>query len=180
MNRRFSDDARPFPSRTRIIATLGPATDQPEVLARIVEAGAQIFRLNFSHGETEEHVRRIKAVRELEQELGTPLAIMGDLPGPKIRVVEVPEGGISVKAGEDVVFERSVQGRCLPSDGESPVRLACTWSGMVDCVHPGQRVLINDGAVRLLATEVMKDSLVCRVTSGGLITSYKGVNLPRQ
>ena len=178
MTRHLPDENRPFPSRTRILATLGPATDDPEVLDRIVEAGARIFRLNFSHGGVEEHRRRIKAVRQLEQELGTPLAIMGDLPGPKIRVIQVPEGGIEVSPGEDVLFERSLDGACEPAAGDRPVRLSCTWQGMVDCVHPGQRVLINDGAIRLLATEVMDDSLLCRVTAGGLITSHKGVNLP--
>ncbi|MCH2133303.1 MAG: pyruvate kinase [Phycisphaerales bacterium] len=166
------------PSRTGIIATLGPATDSPEVLERLVHAGVSIFRLNFSHGEPSEHEARIAAVRDLEARCGLPLAIMADLPGPKIRVVEVAGDGIDVQAGEDVVFERQVDGACQSPAAGEPLRLACTWSGLIDSVKAGQRVLINDGAIRLLATESSRDQLWCRVTSGGLISSHKGVNLP--
>ncbi|MEE2907133.1 MAG: pyruvate kinase [Planctomycetota bacterium] len=166
------------PCRTGIIATLGPATDQPGVLEQVVKAGCRIFRLNFSHGAIDEHLAHIQAVRVLEAQLDTPLAIMSDLPGPKIRVVEVAGNGIQVEAGEEIIFNRNQVGPCqVPAKGESP-ELGCTWTGIVDCVKPGDRVLINDGAIRLLATESDGDCLYCRVTAGGLITSHKGVNLP--
>ena len=168
-----------IPSRTAIIATLGPATIRQGVLQQVIEAGCRIFRLNFSHGELDDHRQNIKDVRSLEKQLGIPLAIMCDLPGPKIRVVEVAGDGIQVEAGEEVIFNREEKGPCEVPDeiGVSPV-LGCTWQGLVDCVKPGDRVLINDGAVRLLATESTDGRLHCRVRSGGLITSHKGVNLP--
>ena len=166
------------PCRTGIIATLGPATDQPGVLEQVVKAGCRIFRLNFSHGVIDEHLAHIQAVRSLEAQLSTSLAIMCDLPGPKIRIVEVAGEGIQVEAGEEIIFNRNQAGPCqAPAQGESP-ELGCTWAGLVNCVNPGDRVLINDGAIRLLATESDGERLYCRVTAGGLITSHKGVNLP--
>ncbi len=164
-------------SRTGIIATLGPATIMPGVLKQVVEAGCRIFRLNFSHGDLEDHRRNIRDVRALEAEMDIPLALMCDLPGPKIRVIEVAGDGIDVEVGEEVFFDRDQSSPCVRIEQEPPV-LGCTWTGIVDCVKPGDRVLINDGAVRLLATEVSDGRLQCRVTTGGLITSHKGVNLP--
>ncbi len=165
------------PPRTGIIATLGPATDDPKVLERIIESGASIFRINFSHGEPDSHKDRIAAVRALERSTGRPLAIMGDLPGPKIRLVEVADGGILLETGQEICFDSHETGPCRPGENGKVV-LGCTWSGLVDCVQEGDRVLINDGQVRLLAIGSESDRLICRVTTGGLISSHKGVNLP--
>ncbi|MEC9374704.1 MAG: pyruvate kinase, partial [Planctomycetota bacterium] len=84
------------PSLTNIVATLGPSTDDPDVLRKVIEHGATIFRLNFSHGDFADHERRLKLVRRLSEETATPLAVLGDLPGPKIRVGRVPERGIEL------------------------------------------------------------------------------------
>lgn len=165
------------PPRTGIIATLGPSTDDPEVLRRIIESGASIFRINFSHGAVDSHKERIAAVREIERSTGRPLAIMGDLPGPKIRLVEIADGGIMLEVGQEVCFASDEVGPChAVNDGQ--LVLGCTWSGLVDCVKEGDRVLINDGQVRLLAIGRESGRVICRVTTGGLISSHKGVNLP--
>ncbi|MBG83100.1 MAG: pyruvate kinase [Phycisphaerae bacterium] len=166
------------PPRTGIIVTLGPATDDPDVLERMVESGASIFRINFSHGEPDSHYERIKAVRAIEKSTGRPLAIMGDLPGPKIRLVEVAGEGIMLEAGQEITFDRGESGPCRLHEDNGQIVLGCTWAGLVDCVQPGDRVLIDDGQVRLLAVGSESGRLTCRVTAGGLITSHKGVNLP--
>ena len=165
------------PPRTGIIATLGPATDDPDVLAKMVESGASIFRINFSHGDSASHGKRIAAVRSLEKKLERPLAILGDLPGPKIRLVDIVGDGIQLEVGQEICFDVDEQGPCEAAE-DGTVTLGCTWDGLVGCVQPGHRVLINDGQVRLLAVAAKSGRLHCRVTTGGLVSSHKGVNLP--
>jgi len=165
-------------SLTKILATLGPATDDEHALRRLVENGARAFRLNFSHGQFSAHLMRLHAIRKLSQETDLPLAVVGDLQGPKIRVGDLPHEGIEIHAGADIIF------RC--EDGpQSPdaQTLPCTYERLADEVQPGHRVLINDGAIRTLAVGAEDlgggaRGLRCRVTVGGLVTSGKGVNLP--
>lgn len=159
---------------TKILATLGPATDDPRVLERLVEHGASLFRLNFSHGAPEQHGRRLAMVRQAAEKSGRPLAVLGDLPGPKIRVLSAGEAGITLETGQDVLI-RGDQHAC--SDGALPI-IACNYERIAIEVDPGHRVLINDGAVRMLAVVTDGESLLCRVTHGGLVTTGKGLNLP--
>ena len=135
---------------TKILATLGPASDSEEVINKMVEHGATLFRLNFSHG------------------------TFGDLQGPKIRVGEVPGDGIRLEIGQEVEIRSDVEASI---DGERPI-LATDLASIGDDVAPGHRVLINDGAIRLLAVERVTEGIACRVTLGGLVTSRKGINLP--
>ncbi|MDX9912165.1 MAG: pyruvate kinase [Phycisphaerales bacterium] len=170
-----------LPSRTKIVATIGPASDSPEMVRRLIEAGVNIFRFNFSHGTLEDHARRLGVVRKAQAELGVQVACLGDLAGPKIRLGQMPEAGIEFEAGSDVLLLRdasSIGGVGTVRDGV--VHAPINYAAMIDEVHPGQRVLINDGAVRMLAVERAPDgsSLRCRVTVGGLVTSRKGINLP--
>lgn len=163
------------PSLTKIIATLGPASDDAGVIGRLIEAGATIFRLNFSHGDFEAHARTLRAIREASEATGCPAAVFGDLPGPKIRVGKVESPGVEVEAGERVVFQREpIEARCEAR----PCRLSATYERLIDDVEPGQRILINDGAVRMLVVEKGRAEIECRVTVGGVITSGKGINLP--
>jgi pyruvate kinase len=162
------------PSLTKIIATVGPATNDVEALGRLAETGVSIFRLNFSHGTLEEHADRLRAIRAVEQQQGRPLAALGDLSGPKIRIGAVPGDGIHVEVGQDVRF---VTGDDPAEDGAVPV-FRCTYEPLVDEVEPGHKILINDGAVRMLAVGRGEGELTCRVLVGGRITSGKGVNLP--
>jgi len=170
------------PAYTKIVATIGPASDSPEMLARLIEAGVSVFRLNFSHGRFEEHAERLRRIRQAAGELQTPVAVLGDLQGPKLRVTRVPDlseqGGIIVETGSDVIFRRGVEEAFLDEREGAPV-LGSTFDPLFTDVEPGQRVLINDGAVRMLAVDCIPgEQLRCRVTFGGQITSGKGINLP--
>ncbi len=165
-------------SMTKIVATLGPSTDGRDMVRKLIESGVSLFRLNFSHGSFKDHAQRLGAVRAVADEMTRAIAIIGDLPGPKIRVTRVPDGGLMVDAGRDILFRRDVP-EALPGD---PPVFGCTYAGLIDEVEPGHRVLINDGAIRALVVDREEGEsgpqLRCRVTTGGLVSSSKGVNLP--
>lgn len=168
------------PPHAKIVATLGPASDSPEVLEKLIEEGVSIFRLNFSHGSLEEMDERLERVRRAIDESGKCVGILGDLQGPKMRVGVVPDvdpdGGIMVQPGDDIVFRKG-QGEAELIDGTP--HFGASFDELYNDVHPGQRVLINDGMIRMLAVDqVPGESLRCRVTIGGRITSKKGINLP--
>lgn len=175
----------PFPTRTNIVATIGPASDAPEMVARLIEAGVSVFRLNFSHGTLEDHARRLATIRAASTRLNHPVGVLGDLCGPKIRLGQVPasagQPGLVLAAGQDVAFRRDcTSAHVVPGggDGTGLAVLPTSYPSMIDEVQPGHRVLINDGAVRMLAVERAAGELRCRVTVGGLITTRKGINLP--
>ncbi len=178
-----------------IVATIGPASDSPEMVRRLIEAGVAIFRFNFSHGDFAAHERRLRTVREVAESMKCAVACMGDLQGPKIRVGKVgagvgiasPSGGgmVEVVAGQDVVFksgitEAVVRGSSL-TPGMTELLLPVTYQELVSEVEPGHKVLVNDGAIRMLAVEAdrEKGELRCRVIGGGWISSGKGINLPQ-
>ena len=168
----FGCDARDEHFNTAIIATIGPASNDVRTLERMFEVGVNVVRLNFSHGDEHGHAETLKAVREAARRRDVPVAVLGDLPGPKIRLIEVDGEGLELLAGEEATFVRT----CARILG--PHELCCTMSEMVDWVQPGQRVLINDGQIRLEAIRTEEDAVVCRVVVGGRITTGKGVNLP--
>jgi pyruvate kinase len=163
---------------TKVVATLGPASESPQVIRRMIEAGVDLFRLNFSHGSPEEHAERLATIREMSNRLDQAVAVLGDLPGPKLRVQTVPGEGIDVVAGDEIIFRTDIEAAIL---GDPPV-FGCTVPRVIEEVEPGHRVLLADGAVRALAVERTEvegtTSLVCRVTVGGRISTRKGINLP--
>ena len=163
------------PTQTKIIATIGPASSDRVIVRKLIEAGVRIFRLNFSHGDLNQHSERVATIRDVGLELNRSIAIFGDLQGPKIRVGPVAEGGVFVPTGTIVIFQR--EDDTVSADDRSP-RFTCTYPGVIDDVVPGQRMLINDGAVRMLIIEKSADEIVCSVMNGGLITTGKGINLP--
>ncbi len=167
----------------KIVATIGPASDSPEMVRRLIEAGVSVFRFNFSHGDFAAHERRLATVRSVSASMKRPVACMGDLQGPKIRVGKVPEGGITVEAGQDLVFRVGLAESRLETQpsGEPIAVFSVTYDKLVAEVEPGHKVLVNDGAIRMLAVErdLAKGELRCRVTVGGLVTSGKGINLPQ-
>ncbi|MCA9279500.1 MAG: pyruvate kinase [Phycisphaeraceae bacterium] len=172
----------PARALTRIVATIGPASEHPDTVAKLIQAGVSIFRFNFSHGSFEDHKRRLDTVRGVAKLLRTPTACMGDLQGPKIRVGKVPSPGIELVAGRDVIIRPGAEVATTESwSGEQVVVLPTTYKQLVDEVEPGHRVLINDGLIRMLAVARAPDrgELLCRVTVGGLVTSGKGINLPQ-
>lgn len=164
---------------TKIVATIGPASESPEMVRRLILAGVSVFRFNFSHGAWDEHLHRLRTVREEAERLGRAVACLGDLPGPKIRVGRVPGEGIDLAQGMDVCFRTDVtEGRIETRDGHAVVVLPTTYPDLLRDVKAGQRVLINDGAIRMLAIECSAAELRCRVTVAGLVTTGKGINLP--
>ncbi|MFP4052975.1 MAG: pyruvate kinase [Phycisphaerae bacterium] len=159
--------------RTKIVATIGPASGEKPMLRRLAEAGCDVFRINFSHGSNEQRESFLRAIREVEQELGEPLAVMGDLCGPKIRVGPVAGGSVLLGEGQEIVIQRE------PIEG-SAKRISTTLAELVDEAVPGEKILINDGAIALKVDRAdPPDELVCTVTRGGMLSSGKGVNLPQ-
>jgi pyruvate kinase len=166
--------ASPRPALTKIIATLGPASSDESVIRGMIAAGASVFRLNFGHGTPDEHERRVRIVRTEAEAAGRPVAIMGDLQGPKIRLGRIVDGGVDVPVGATVMLQRD------PTVGGTgrPLRISCTHPQLIDEIEPGERVLINDGVVRMLAVAHRADEIECTVTTGGRISTGKGINVP--
>ena len=163
--------------RAKIVATLGPALDERDKLRAAVEAGIDVVRLNFSHGDLETHARRLQTVRELSARLGRNVGSLGDLQGPKIRLGMVPDPGVAVATGAEVVL---LPGReeldDYGADG-SPV-LPVVYEALANDVQPGSLVLIDDGSIRLVVSRVESGAVIARVVAGGIAKSRKGVNLP--
>ncbi|MGH3050191.1 MAG: pyruvate kinase, partial [Gaiellaceae bacterium] len=155
--------------RTKIVATLGPASDSPERLRALVAAGVDAVRLNLSHGTHEQHSKNAWLVREIAAEAGRPVALIADLQGPKLRIGELAEPVVLRTGGEITVCAEEAA-----SDGELPVAPAVI--GQV--LEPGHDVLIDDGQVRLRVDEVASGRARCAVVVGGTVSSHKGVNLP--
>jgi pyruvate kinase len=156
--------------RTKIIATLGPASSTRERIETLVQAGMDCARLNFSHGTHEQHAEALRLVREAQEEVGRPVAIMADLQGPKLRLGDL---------AEPVVLERGthvdvVAGDAARQDGELPVSPAV----IAEVLQPGHEILIDDGLVRLQVESVQGGRAHCAVLEGGRVSSHKGVNLP--
>jgi pyruvate kinase len=156
--------------RTKIVATIGPASATPEMLRALVGAGMDAARLNFSHGSHAEHAERARLVRAVQEEAGRPLALIADLQGPKLRLGNLPEPLYLERGSEIVVVGAEKSG----GDGELPVSPAIVG----EVLQPGHDVLIDDGLVRLRVEDVSHDRVRCAVVVGGLVSSHKGVNLP--
>ncbi|MFO0897061.1 MAG: pyruvate kinase [Pirellulales bacterium] len=165
-----SPGAQPF-SRTKIVATYGPACADPERLRRVIQAGVDVFRLNTAHGSTVEHEKALAAIRAAGEELKRPLGILVDLAGPKMRLGELPGGQLEFHENEHFRFVRK-------RIGEDPHDLTVTYDPLVDELDPGDRVMLADGTVSLAVEEKAADAVVCRVVQGGLVRSRQGVNLP--
>ncbi|HEY6151646.1 MAG TPA: pyruvate kinase [Gaiellaceae bacterium] len=158
-----------MPRRTKIVATIGPASATPERLLELAHAGMDGARLNLSHGTHDEHRERARAVRATEAEIGRPIALIADLQGPKLRIGEL-DRPVTLARGEDVV----VAGGERFDNGELPVSPAVIG----EVLQPGHEVLIDDGLVRLRVEAIEQGRARCAVVTGGVVTSHKGVNLP--
>jgi pyruvate kinase len=156
---------------TKIVATLGPATDQDGVLRKLFEAGVDVFRLNASHGTQGDHAQRIKAVRALAGEFASQAAILLDLQGPKIRLGTFENGSAVLEDG--ATFTITTQ----PVQGNAGIA-STTYQSFAADVKPGDRVLLADGAIELRAQSTNGTEVQCEVISGGIITDRKGINLP--
>jgi len=156
--------------RTKIVATVGPASAGEDRLRELARAGVDVFRLNFSHGTVAEHLRVIRTIRSIEEELGRAIGILQDLCGPKIRLGTLPPEGIRLEAGRTILL---VPGEDAP-DGMLPVG----YPHLLEDVEPGDPILLADGTVELRVLGRVEGALEARVVTGGRLTSHKGVNLP--
>lgn len=159
--------------RTKIVATIGPATESPEMLRKLILAGATTLRLNFSHGDHSDHADRIATIRQVAHELGVHVGILQDLQGPKIRLGRF-EGGPITLANGDAFTLTSREVKC------NETIATVTYARLADEVKAGSRILLDDGRVEMVAERVdqVGQSLHCRVTVGGVLSNNKGVNFP--
>jgi pyruvate kinase len=160
------------PRRTKIVATIGPASRSPKILERLISAGADVFRLNFSHGDEASHAENVARIRAAGELMGKWVGILGDLPGPKLRLDEVANGFVQIETGSEVTLttdDATIGSRELLSVG---------WDGLTTAVDEGDPIYLADGRVRLRALEVEGDSIRCAVEAGGRVASHQGVNLP--
>jgi pyruvate kinase len=162
--------------RTKIVATIGPASRDPDTLVAMIQAGMDVARLNFSHGTPDEHAETLERLRSAAGRAGRPLAVLQDLPGPKLRIGPVRDGVADLATGSTVVI------RCGADDGAegTDTMLTMGWDGLAAAVRPEEVIYLADGSVRLRVTDV--DAEACEVTTtveiGGAVASHQGLNIP--
>ncbi len=177
--------------RTKIVATIGPASRSPEVIKQLMQAGMNVARLNFSHGSYEDHAQQIQQLRAVSQALDLPLTLLQDLQGPKIRVGQLPPSGVSLQAGEAITLvplaeATIVEAQVLESqtpksqtpESQTPVQIGIDYSHLAEEARPGTPVLLDDGLIELRVEATNGNAVDCRVVIGGILKSRKGVNLP--
>ncbi len=163
--------------RAKIVATLGPSLDDPARLRAALAAGIDVVRLNFSHGTKEEHRSRLEEVRRIGAEMGRPIGSLGDLQGPKIRLGQVPDPGIELEEGAEVLFVAGAEQLDAYEEDGTPV-LPVVYEELAEDVEIGSLILMDDGLLRTVVSGVDDRHVRARVVVGGLARSRKGVNLP--
>jgi pyruvate kinase len=160
--------------RTKIVATIGPASRDPEVLVRMVQAGMDVARLNFSHGSAEEHAENVRLVRDAADRAGRPVAILQDLPGPKLRIGPLADDRAELYPGDTVTFT------CGGEDVGDAKAMAINWRGLPSAITPGEVLYLADGSVRLRTKAVRVEAceIDAEVEVGGIVLSRQGVNIP--
>ena len=161
----------PRTRKVRILATLGPASNSPEMIRKLAEAGADAFRVNMSHGSHEDHLKLIKVIRSLEKELDRPTTILADLQGPKLRVGRFAESGVILENGQTFVFDLDE----TPGDA---TRAQLPHREIFQAVEPGTRLLIDDGKIVVRVVSVAAERMETVVEVGGRISNNKGLNVP--
>jgi pyruvate kinase len=164
-------DSSPTLRRTKIVATLGPSTDKAGQVERIIAGGADVVRLNFSHGQAEDHRRRVDAVRAAAETIGKHVAILGDLQGPKIRIERFSGGPITLSEGASFALDAG-----LGADDGNEQAIGLTYKELADDVSPGDELILGDGEISLEVTAVHGRRVDCRVLNGGELSNQKGIN----
>lgn len=157
--------------KTKIVATVGPASWDPGTLVEMIEAGVDVFRLNFSHADEARHAGTVKDIRAASERAGREVAILGDLPGPKLRVGHFPDGVVEIAAGSEVTLAAG-------DDDGTATHIPVPWREMTDILDVGATIFLADGSIRLQVTGKADDSLTALVEVGGPLSSHKGMNLP--
>lgn len=157
--------------KTKIVCTLGPSTDNEEVLRQIMAEGMDVARCNFSHGTYDDHKRRMDTVKKLRKEVGRPVAILLDTKGPEVRVKSFREGKVTLEEGQ--LFTLTAD----EVEGTKDI-VSVTYNRLYEDLEEGMRVLIDDGLIEMKVEKVDKTNIVCRVINGGTVSNHKGVNVP--
>jgi len=157
--------------KTKIVCTIGPASESPEILEALIQGGMNVARLNFSHGTHKEHLKKIKTIRQISERFNQPVAILQDLGGPKIRIGMMKEGGVELKRGK----EFHLTSLALIGD---EAKATVTYSDLPGEVKSGDRILLADGTIELKVLESDGKNIRCQVIVGGILTSHKGMNFP--
>ena len=157
--------------RTKIVATLGPATDAKHVLDEMIQAGMDVVRVNFSHGTHDDHIKRAEKVRNRARAHGHQVGVLADLQGPKIRIERFKEGMIQLEENDNFIFDTA-----LAADAGNREKVGVTYKGLQDDVSRGDTLLLDDGLLVLWVEEVQGTEVRCRVVVGGRLTNSKGIN----
>lgn len=157
--------------RTKIVATLGPATDSPESLAAIIAAGVDVTRLNFSHGSAEDHIERARRVREAAKSQGRFVALLADLQGPKLRIARFTDNKITVQAGQTFVLDAA-----MDKEAGDETRVGIDYEQLIQDVVPGDILVLDDGRIEMEVEEINDHSISSRVLIGGPLSNNKGLN----
>lgn len=157
--------------RTKIVCTIGPSSESSEIIRELIRSGMNVARLNFSHGTHESHGEKIRIIREISEELGTPVAVLQDLGGPKIRVGEIPDPGVVLKPGQGFTLtSKQVLG--------TEERVSVSYRNLPIEVNEGDVILLSDGLMELVVRSSTESEIFCEVIVGGILSSHKGINLP--
>lgn len=162
----------PFPHRTKIVATIGPASQSETVIRQLIEAGMNVARLNFSHGSYDDHAATIARIRKISEELDNPITLLQDLQGPKIRVGLLPQGEVTLTKGETIALSPNLE------TSETSNLIPIDYPHLAEEAKPGAQVLLDDGLLELEVEEIVDSQVRCRVVVGGVLKNRKGVNFP--
>jgi pyruvate kinase len=164
--------------KAKIIATLGPSSSSTRTIEALVDAGIDVARLNFSHGTYETHLELIRIIRALSEKKNRPITILQDLQGPKLRVGDLPKGGVHLVAGEIISMELDVDNHKIDFEDGKRKKIFLEIPDIIHCLKVSSRILLDDGKLELEVLDIYKNGFDAKVLLGGVLTSNKGVNLP--
>ncbi|MBD3289638.1 pyruvate kinase [candidate division KSB1 bacterium] len=157
--------------KTKIVCTIGPATESEAMIEKLIDAGMEVARLNFSHGTHESHLKVIKSIRDVSRRLNKPITILQDLQGPKLRVGKIRNGSVQLEKGHSILIStRNIQG----DENE----ISTIYENLPEDVQPGDRILLDDGMIQMKVLSVSERKVRCEIIEGGTLTDHKGINLP--
>ncbi|MFC1721724.1 pyruvate kinase [Patescibacteria group bacterium] len=165
-------------TRTKIVCTIGPSSWEKMAIKKLAESGMNVIRMNMAHGTYDEHARTIKRIREVEREVGRPLAIEVDLQGPKIRVGEIAGDGIELKPGQEMVFSTNPKLVKKATKDLAKDKVFVQYPNLHQDVEPGASLLLADGTMGVKVLNVDGQDIVCKIITGGILKSHKGLNFP--
>ncbi len=157
--------------KTKIVCTIGPATESDKAIAQLIDAGMNVARLNFSHGTHALHAKNIERIRRIAAEKEEPIAILQDLAGPKIRTGEIAKGPFQLESGGQFTLTAE-------PDIDEPTRVSMSYGKLPEEVEVGDQILLADGSIELRVTKVEGSDIICEIVAGGELSSHKGINLP--